>query len=162
MLEQSHVGPAFSRAEYSKLFHPGSRVPRRDLLLDRIDVALRQAQRDNWFVALLVIGEIDSGTNSHRRVDLSDLAELLEPMMRPDDTVALGPGDSTLLVVCNRIPCAVDGEMIAARLVSKLLPVVCRVRSTFSGADRDADLLLARAFRHWVLDQERRAYASHN
>ena len=33
--------------------------------------------------------------------------------------------------------------MIAAGLVSMLLPVVCRVRSTFSGADRDADLLLA-------------------
>ena len=82
--------------------------------------------------------------------------------MRPDDTVARGPGDSTLLVVCNRVARAGDGEMIAAGLVSMLLPVVCRVRSTFSGADRDADLLLARSFRHWVLDQERRADASHN
>jgi GGDEF domain-containing protein len=137
-------------------------MPRRDLLLDRIDAALRQAQHDSCFVALLVMGDFDSGTNPRGAVDLSDLAQRLEPLMRPDDTVARGPGDSTLVVVCHRIACAVDGEMIAARLVSKLLPIVCRVRSTFSGADRDADLLLARAFRHWVLDQERRAYAAHN
>jgi hypothetical protein len=70
------------------LFHPGSRIPRRDLLLDRIDIALHQAQRDNCFVALLVMGDIDSGADPRSAVDLSNLAQLLEPMMRPDDTVA--------------------------------------------------------------------------
>jgi hypothetical protein len=108
------------------------------------------------------IGDTDSAANPLGAVDVSDVAEMLEPLLRPNDTVAQGPGDSTLLVVCNRVACAADGETIAATLVSKLLPVVCRVRSTYSAADRDADLVRARAFRHWVLDQKRRADASHN
>ena len=67
MLEHSHVGPTFGRSEYSKLFHPGGGIPLRDLLLDRIDMALRHARRDNCFVALLVMGGLDSGVDPRRR-----------------------------------------------------------------------------------------------
>jgi hypothetical protein len=124
-------------------------------------MALHQAQRDNCFVALLVMGDIDSGANPHGAVDLSNLAQLLEPMMRPDDTLARGPADSTLLVVCNRVACAGDGEMIAARCAC-CFPS-CAASGARSAGPTVTPISCSRERSGlWVLDQERRADATHN
>ena len=114
-----------------------------------------RAQRANCFIALLIVGEIEAETSDPRGVDLMGVAQELESVMRPGDTVVPGPDDSTLLVICNTISCAADGEMIADRLVSRA-GVVCRIQSTFSGGERDAEALLTRAVRRWATDQERR------
>jgi hypothetical protein len=127
------------------------------LLLDRIDGALARARRLNCSIALLVVGEIEP-ERTEIAVDLVAIAEALESVMRPGDTIARGPDDSTLVVVCNAISCAADAEMIAARLVSKA-GVPCRIQSTFSGDDRDAAALLARAFKRWATSQRRRRAA---
>ena len=112
-----------------------------------------RAQRANCFIGLLHVGEIEA-ESSDPRIDLMEIARALESVMRPGDTVVPGPDDSTLLVICNTISCAADGEMIADRLVSRA-GVVCRIQSTFSGGERvNAVVLLTRAFRRWTTDQE--------
>jgi hypothetical protein len=147
--------PETDRKEFESLFHPGTRMPLPALLLDRIDGALLRARRDNCSIALLVVGEIEP-ESTETAVDYIAVARVLESVMRPGDTIALGPDDSTLVVVCNAISCAADAEMIAARLVNKA-GVECRIQSTFSGDDRDAAVLLARAFKRWATSQQRRA-----
>ena len=102
----------------------------------------------------MIVGEIEAESGDPH-VDLMEIAQALESVMRPGDTVVPGPDDSTLLVICNTISCATDGEIIADRLVSRA-GVVCRIQSTFSGGERDAEALLTRAFRRWTTDQERR------
>ena len=149
-----HSVPDLDREPFETRFHPDTRVPLAAPLLDRIDSALTRAQRANCFIGLLIVGEIEA-ESSDPRVDLMEIAQALESVMRPGDTVVPGPDDSTLLVICNTISCAADGEMIADRLVSRA-GVVCRIQSTFSGGERDAEALLTRAFRRWTTDQERR------
>jgi hypothetical protein len=149
-----HSVPDLDREPIETRFHPDTGVPLAAPLLDRIDSALARAQRANCFIGLLIVGEIEA-ESSDSRVDLMEIAQALESVMRPGDTVVPGPDDSTLLVICNTISCAADGEMIADRLVSRA-GVVCRIQSTFSGGERDAEALLARAFRRWTTDQERR------
>ena len=151
---ERHFVPERDRKEFESLFHPGTRMPLPALLLDRIDGALLRARRLNCSIALLVVGEIEPA-NAETAVDYIAVAQELELVMRPGDTIALGPDDSTLVVVCNTISCAADAEMIAARLVEKA-GVQCRIQSTFSGDDRDAAMLLGRAFKRWVTSQERR------
>jgi hypothetical protein len=147
--------PDLDREPLETRFHPATRVPLAAPLLDRIDGALARAQRANCFIALLVVGEIDGQSMDPGPVDLMEVAQALESVMRPGDIVMGGPDDSTLLVICNTISCAADAEMIAERLVSKA-GVECRIQSTFSGGERDAEALLARAVRRWATDQERR------
>jgi len=150
-----HLVPELNREPLESRFHPGTRMPLDAPLLERIDGALERARRANCFIALLVVGEIATENSDAHEVDLMKVAEALESVMRPGDTVLRGPDDSTLLVICNTISCAADAEMIAERLVSKA-GVVCRIQSTFSGSERDAEALLARTFRRWETDQERR------
>jgi hypothetical protein len=152
--QDAHFVPERHRKDFESLFHPGTRMPLPALLLDRIDGALLRARRVNGSIALLMIGEIEPDS-ADTTVDLNAVARALESAMRPGDTIARGPGDSTLVVVCNTISCAADAEMIAARLVDKAA-LTCRIQSTFSGDDRDAAVLLARAFKRWATSQERR------
>jgi hypothetical protein len=151
---ERHVVPELDRKQFESLFHPGTRIPLPALLLDRIDGALARARRANGSIALLVVGEIEP-ESTETAVDFVAIVRMLEKVMRPGDTIARGPDDSTLVVVCDTISCAADAEMIAARLVSKA-EVACRIQSTFSGDDRDAAALLARAFKRWATDQQRR------
>jgi Uncharacterized protein conserved in bacteria (DUF2188) len=151
---ERHLVPEVDRTEFESLFYPGTRMPLPALLLDRIDGALLRARRANCSIALLVVGEIES-ENTETAVDYMAVAPVLESVMRPGDTIALGPDGSTLVVVCNTISCAADAEMIAARLVDKA-GVRCQIQSTFSGDDRDAAVLLRRAFKRWATGQERR------
>jgi Uncharacterized protein conserved in bacteria (DUF2188) len=150
-----HFVPDLDREPFETRFPPATSVALAAPLLDRIDAALARAQRANCFIALLVMGEIEAESSDPSDVDLMEVAQALESVMRPGDTVVRGPDDSTLLVICNTISCAADGEMIADRLVSKA-GVVCRIQSTFSGGERDAEALLTRAIRRWTTDQERR------
>ena len=79
--------PEFDRRQYEALFEPGTRLPKRALLIDRVGVAILRARRINRFVAVMVLSNIRSCT-MNSAVDVKTVAQMLQYRLRPDDTVA--------------------------------------------------------------------------
>ncbi len=137
--------PELDRQQYEALFEPGTRMPRRALLLDRIAIALLRARRCNLLVAVLVFSDIQSRAGTCA-LDLERVARVLQSELRPDDTVARA-GDSALVLVCNTIKADEDARLIAHRLL-ETAGIACRVEITFSGEQQDAEMFLTRALEH--------------
>lgn len=137
--------PEFDRRQYEALFDPGTRLPKRALLIDRVGVAILRARRINRFVAVLVLSNIRSCTASGE-IDIQAVAQMLQSRLRPDDTVAR-VGDSALVAVCNAIDSDDDARMIAQRMMENT-GIVCRIGITFSGAQQNPEIVLARALEH--------------
>jgi GGDEF domain-containing protein len=136
------VIPASDRRQYDALFDPGTRLPKRALLLDRIGVAIVRARRVHRQVALLVLRNIRPRPAT-ARVDTRDIAQALQCRLRHDDTVAR-LGESTVVVVCNTIDADDDVELIVRRIL-ETMGTVCRVGVTLSGQQENAEHLLADA-----------------
>ena len=135
----------FDRRRGEALRDPPTALPLTALLIDRVAVAISRARRANHCIAVLVLSNIRSCTASST-VDLQGLAQALQSRLRADDTVALA-GDSALVVVCD----AVNGDEEARRIARRMMEgtgIVCRIGISFSGAQLDPELVVARALEH--------------
>ena len=103
MSSEAHFDFARDRTLYESLFDPGTRMPRRAVLLDRLGQALARARRADSRVAVLLFSEIADIDKPGRVADLGDVARTLRASVRGDETVARGPDSSTLMVVCNMV-----------------------------------------------------------
>jgi GGDEF domain-containing protein len=137
--------PDFDRRQGEGLRDPVTALPLTALLLDRVAVAIVRAQRANRRIAVLVLSNIRSCT-AINTVDLRSLAQVLQRRLRPEDTVAL-VGDSALVVVCDAIVSDEEARRIARRMTEDT-GIVCRIGITLSGAQRDPELVVARALEH--------------
>jgi GGDEF domain-containing protein len=137
--------PEFDRRQYEALFEPGTRLPKRALLIDRVGVAISRARRINRFVAVMVLSNIRSCTAASA-VDMQATAQLLQCRLRPDDTVAR-IGDSVLVAVCNAINSDEDARLVARRMMEDT-GIVCRIGITLSGEQHNPEVVLARALQH--------------
>ena len=122
------------------LFELETRMPRRALLLDRIDVALQWAVRTNRPVALIVLSDFAPPPG-----DLREVARRLQSQLRSGDTVAPA-SDAALVIVCREMDSG-DAGALVRRLVDKA-GVACRVQVTLSGHMRDPEVFLTRALKH--------------
>ena len=134
------------RTLYESLFDPGTRMPRRAVLLDRLGQALARARRADCRVAILVLSEIRDIKPTGRVVaDLGDVADRLQVIVRRDETVTRGPDHfSTLMVVCNMVDSKEHAQLVAERL-QKASGIECHVEVTVSNVADDPETLLARA-----------------
>jgi len=94
------VGPRaldeVARAEYGSLFDPGTGLPKRALLYDRLLMALARTRRAGTAVGVFFLrpsGPVDDAV-------LTQAAQVLSAELRLDDTVAR-TGPAELVVVCH-------------------------------------------------------------
>jgi GGDEF domain-containing protein len=135
----------FDRRQGGALRDPGTALPLTALLIDRVAVAILRARKSNRCIAVLVLSNIRSCTATST-VDLESLARELQRRVRLGDTVAR-VGDSALVIVCDGI----DGDDEARRIARRMTDgtgIVCRIGITFSGAQHDPELVVARALDH--------------
>ncbi len=107
--------------DYQELFDPATRLPRRHLVRDRLEVALARAGRTRrnvgvFFVGVLVPEDLSSGPGSSFDV-LPLIAGRLRSAVRPDDTVGR-LGEYEFIVVCNDVSDEADLAAVADRLRS--------------------------------------------
>jgi GGDEF domain-containing protein len=124
---------------------PSTALPLTALLIDRVAVASVRARKANRCIAVLVLSNIRSCTRTST-VDLESLARALQRRVRAHDTVAL-VGDSALVVVCEAIENDDEARRIARRMTEGT-GIVCRIGITFSSAQHDPELVVARALDH--------------
>ena len=98
-------------------------LPNRNLFLDRINVALKRAQRDNTQLALLMI-DLDrfkwvNDTLGHKVGDvlLQETAKRLKSSVRDSDTVARLGGDE-FIIIASELQHPLDTEMMAEKIFS--------------------------------------------
>jgi GGDEF domain-containing protein len=137
--------PEFDRRQYEALFDPGTRLPKRALLIDRVGVAILRARRINRFVAVIVLSNIRSCTATPA-IDMRAVAQMLQFRLRPDDTIAR-VGDLALVAVCNSVDTEDNARLLAQRMTEDT-GIVCRIGVTLSGKQQDPETLLARALEH--------------
>ena len=137
--------PEFDRRQYEALFDPGTRLPKRALLIDRVGVAILRARRINRFVAVMVLSNIRSCTATSA-IDLQAVAQMLQCRLRTDDTVAR-VGDSVLVVVCNAVDTDDNARLLAQRMMEGT-GIVCRIGITLSAEQQDPEIVLAHALEH--------------
>jgi GGDEF domain-containing protein len=144
MAFEGHFNFEGDRPLYASLFEPGTTMPRRSLLLDRLRQALARARRVDSCVAILVLSDITDVNSAGHPADLSDVGRTLQVLVRGDETVARGSGTSTLIVVCNMVDNEQYAQLVAQRLLERAA-IECRVQVTVSNAADDAEALLTRA-----------------
>ena len=117
-------------AQRAKLAHqalhdPLTGLPNRLLLYDRLEHALRAMGRYGGAVALLFV-DLDGfkGVNDRSGHEAGDrllvaVAERLTHAVRPSDTPARMGGDE-FIVLCDRLPDAVEAERVADRILAAL------------------------------------------
>ena len=137
------------RQPYEGLYHPGTTMPRWPVLLDRIEVALLRGRRYGRSVGLLVLNDVTTVDGA----DIWEVARILQPLVGVDDTIALGPDNSTLVLVCATVDNAEHARVIAHELLEEA-GVMCRVEMTFSDAADEPGAFLARAFGVAVLNSD--------
>ena len=137
--------PEFDRRQYEALFEPGTRLPKRALLVDRVGVAILRARRVDRFVAVMVLSNLRS-CNATSPIDMKAVAQMLHLRLRTDDTVAR-VGDSVLVVVCNAVDTDDNARLLAQRMMEGT-GIVCRIGITLSDEQQDPEIVLARALEH--------------
>ena len=111
--------------EHAATHDPLTDLPNRTLLLDRLDVALRRAQRTRSVVAVLFLDidhfKVVNDSRGHGTGDelLVALAARLEEALRPGDTVARFGGDE-FVVLCEDLIGAADAVRISDRIDAAL------------------------------------------
>jgi GGDEF domain-containing protein len=143
--DQSPGVSDFDRRRGDALRDPPTALPLTALLIDRVAVAISRARRANRCIAVLVLSNIRSCTASST-VDLPSLARVLQGRLRAEDTVALA-GDSALVIVCDAIDSDEEARRIARRMTDGT-GIVCRIGISFSGAQHNPELVVARALEH--------------
>lgn len=105
-----------ARAEYAGLFDPGTGLPKRALLYDRLLMALARTRRAGTAVAVLFLrpsGPVDDAV-------LRQAAHVVTAELRQDDTVAR-TGPAELVVVCH-LRDAQEVLVVVRRLAQALRP----------------------------------------
>ena len=145
MSSEAHFDFARDRTLYESLFDPGTRMPRRRVLLDRLGQALACERGEPTVAsAILLFSEIADIDRPGSIADLGDVARALRASVRGDETVARGPDSSTLMVVCNMVDSKEHAQLVAERL-QKASGIECHVDLTVSNLADDPETLLARA-----------------
>lgn len=107
--------------EYRELFDPATRLARRPLLRDRLEVALARASRTRRAVGVLFVDvDVPEDLASMRGSSFDVLpliAGRLRSAVRPDDTVGR-VGEYEFVVVVNEVADEVDLAAVAERLRS--------------------------------------------
>jgi PleD family two-component response regulator len=104
---------------YADLFDPVTRLPRPELVWDRLGMALARAERERRRVGVINVRVAVSPDVDRPRSGRLDLLLLvagrLRSLVRPDDTVGRLAGDA-FVVVCNGLTTEAELDAIAERI----------------------------------------------
>lgn len=133
-----------ARTEYASLFDPGTGLPKRALLYDRLMMALARTQRAGTAVGVFFLrpdGPIDDAA-------LTTAAQVVVGELRRDDTVAR-TGPAELVVVCH-VRDAQESRVVVRRIAQALKTVRAARGMTVSfaagsGADDPGEVLVRAA-----------------
>jgi len=147
------------RLAYAAIHDPLTSLPNRVLFMDRLETSLSRAARHDRKVAVLFLDldrfKLINDGMGHAAGDrlLEKVAERLERVMRPSDTVARFGGDE-FVVLCDELTHESVAEEIAHRLIDALSPplalaegeifVTASVGMALSGGNRDSAASLLR------------------
>lgn len=113
------------------------------LLVDRTDVALARARRDNNLVAVFALDNPRVEVGHPMHMAPAAMRERLASLLRPDDTVGR-VAQRTFVVVCNEISADQDAAGIAQRLV-RSVGIVAGLGIALGNPNDNAESLLRRA-----------------
>ena len=129
------------RTRHAALLDPVTGLPKWELLLDRLDVALAHCRRTGLLVAVFVL-DSPKPYEGHD-MDVAALAGMLRASVRACDTLAR-VGARRFAVVCNDIRVDEDAALVARRLVNRA-GVICRLGIALGTTGDTAEALLREA-----------------
>jgi GGDEF domain-containing protein len=137
---------AAARARQLHLLDRATGLPRWELLLDRLDVALSAVRRSGQLVPVFVID--DPRGFDGTPVDIAALALQFTQKLRPGDTVAR-IGARRLAIVCPGVSADGDAAGVARRILQEA-GAMCRLGIALGGRHDTADAMLREALERAV------------
>jgi GGDEF domain-containing protein len=137
---------AAARGRQLHLLDRATGLPRWELLLDRLDVALAAVRRSGQLVPVFVVD--DPRAFDGTAVDIAALALQFSEKLRPGDTVAR-IGARRIAIVCPGVSADEDAAGVARRILRDA-GASCRLGISLGGRHDNADAVLRAALERAV------------